>query len=71
VGFEVDIDQDACVSSGKCVASLGQLFAFDDQELATVRPDGEVPDDATLLRIARQCPSGAILLSDGGVPVEL
>jgi ferredoxin len=70
VAYEVEIDQDACVSSGKCVASLGELFAFDDQELATVRPDGRPADDATLLRIARQCPSGAIRLSDGGVPVE-
>jgi ferredoxin len=71
VAYEVEIDQDACVSSGKCVASAGELFAFDDQELATVRPDGSPLDDATLLRIARQCPSGAIRLRDGGVDVDL
>ncbi len=71
MAYEVEIDQDACVSSGKCVASLGELFAFDDQELATLRPDGPSVEDATLLRIARQCPSGAIRLRDGGVDVEL
>lgn len=71
MAYEVEIDQDACVSSGKCVASMGALFAFDDQELATLRPAAEVPDDAALLRVARQCPSGAIRLSLDGVPVEL
>jgi len=70
VAYEVDIDQDACVSSGKCVASLGQLLPSTTRSWPrAARRRG--PDDATLLRIARQCPSGAILLRDGGVPVEL
>jgi ferredoxin len=71
VAYEVAIDQEACLSSGRCVASLGELFAFDGQELATLRPAGPRPDDTTLLRIARQCPSGAIRLTDAGAPVEL
>jgi ferredoxin len=71
VGYEVEIDQDACVSSGKCVASMGDLFAFDGQELATVREGAAVPDDAALLRVARQCPSGAIRLRLDGVDVDL
>lgn len=69
--YEVRIDQDECVSAGKCVLSAPALFVFDDDELATVDPNGERPDDAALLRIARQCPSGAIKLSDGDGDIEL
>lgn len=71
MSYEVAIDQDECVSAGKCVLSAPGLFVFDDDELATVDPNGEHPDDATLLRIARQCPSGAIKLTADGVAVEL
>jgi len=69
--YEVAVETDECVSAGKCVASAPGFFVFDDDEIATVRHDGPRPDDDTLLRIARACPSGAIKLRLDGVDVEV
>lgn len=69
--LEVFVDADECVSSGRCVNSAPGWFAFDDDELAVVDPTGERPSEEALVRIARQCPSGAIRLSRGGEPVEI
>jgi ferredoxin len=71
MALEVWIDDDECVSSGKCVASAPGLFVFDDDELGTVDPSGARPDDDALVRIARACPSGAIRLCRDGVDVEI
>lgn len=71
MGYRVEIDRDECVSAGKCVASAPGYFRFDEDELATVDPTGTPPDDATLLRIARACPSQAIRLFDGDAPVAI
>lgn len=70
-GYEVVVDQDECVSAGKCVASAPGFFVFDADQIADVDQDGIRPDDATLLRIARACPSGAIRLTKDGVDVEI
>lgn len=69
--LEVFVDTDECVSSGRCVGAATGFFVFDDDELARVDPSGPRPSDDVLVRIARQCPSGAISLRRGGVPVEL
>lgn len=69
--LQVWIDRDECVSAGRCVAAAPGAFAFDDDELATFVPDGPRPDDEALVRIARQCPNGAIHLSRSGVEIEL
>jgi ferredoxin len=71
VPYEVHIDSEECVSAGKCVASVPGLFRFDDDEIAMVDPAGPRPDDTVLLRVARQCPSGAIRLTLDGEPVEI
>lgn len=71
MGYRVVIDQDECVSAGKCVATAPGYFRFDDDELATVDESAPPPDDSTLVRIARTCPSQAISLFDGDQPVEL
>lgn len=71
MAYEVLLDSDECVSSGKCVASAPGFFVFDDDEIGTIDPAGPRPDDEALLRIARQCPSGAIRLRLDGVDVEL
>ena len=71
MGYEVTVDSDECVSAGKCVATAPGYFVFDDDEIATVAPDGDAPDAATVLRIARNCPSGAIRLRLDGAEVEL
>ena len=57
--------------NGKCVASAPGFFVFDDDQIASVDQSGPRPDDATLLRIARACPSGAIRLQLDGVDVEI
>lgn len=69
--FEVQLDSDECVSSGRCIAAAPGFFRFDDDEIGTVDRTGPQPDDAALLRIARQCPSGAIKLWSDGVEVEI
>lgn len=71
MSYEVVLNGDECVSSGKCVATAAGFFVFDDDEIATVDRSKVPPDDASLLRIARQCPSGAIGLRLDGVDVEL
>jgi ferredoxin len=71
MAYRVVIDTDECVSAGKCVASLPEFFAFDEHELAMVIDGAVPPDDTTLVRIARTCPSQAISLFDGDEQVEL
>ena len=70
-GYEVVVNQEECVSAGKCVASAGGYFVFDADQIADVDPSGPRPDDVTLLRIARACPSGAIRLMKDGIDVEI
>jgi ferredoxin len=72
MSYSVSIDRDACISSGNCVADSPGGFDFDEDDIAMVK-DGaaELPDDR-LLRIARNCPAGAIVLRDAdGHEVEL
>lgn len=71
MGYEVRIDQDECVSAGRCVLDAPGFFVFDADEIATVDPTAEGPDDTSLLRIARRCPSGAIKLSIDGDDVDV
>jgi ferredoxin len=70
-GLEVVVDTEECVSAGRCVGSAPGFFVFDDDELATVDPSGPRPSDEVLMRIARQCPSGAIKLRLDGQDVEI
>lgn len=70
-GYEVVVDQEECVSAGKCVASAPGFFVFDGDQIATVDEAGPRPDDETLLRIARACPSGAIRLRRNGTDIEI
>lgn len=65
------IDRDECVSAGRCISSAPGFFVFDGDELASIDESAERPDDDVLLRIARQCPNGAIRLARDGVDVEL
>jgi ferredoxin len=68
--YEVVLDSDECVSAGRCVAAAPGYFVFDDDEIGAVDASGPRPADEALLRIARQCPSGAIRLFLDGVAVE-
>lgn len=62
MGYRVVIDQDECMSAGKCLTAAPTGFAFDDDELAVVLPGAEQLDDATLERVAAACPGQAITL---------
>jgi ferredoxin len=64
MGYSVSVDRDSCISSGNCVADSPDAFDFDDDDIAVVK-DGaaELPHDR-LLRVARNCPAGAIVLRD-------
>lgn len=62
--YQVEVDKDLCMSSGRCVADHPQAFRFDDDELAeTTDTIDQVADDA-LLEAARECPSEAIQVTD-------
>lgn len=71
MGFRVKIDQDECMSVGRCVADFPAGFGFDDDELATVLTTVGELNDRQLLRAARNCPSRAITVFDAdGEQVE-
>ena len=57
MSFRLEIESDDCMSSGKCVADYPNVFEFDDEELATLSDD-------EIIRVARNCPSRAILVFD-------
>lgn len=64
------VNQDDCVSTGRCIADAPQVFHFDDDELAEVITGQESAlDEATAVRIARNCPNRAIVVerSDGSL----
>jgi ferredoxin len=64
MSYTVEIDQELCISSGKCVADGSGVFAFDDEELAYVENPDHGLDTDRLIRIARNCPSQAVILRD-------
>ena len=63
MAYRVEIDQDECMSSGRCVADYPAAFAFDD-EMAIVLPTAGNLTDQQRLRAARNCPSRAIQVFD-------
>ena len=64
MAYRVEIDQDECMSVGRCVADFPAGFGFDDDELATVLSTAGELSDQQLLRAARNCPSRAIMVFD-------
>ncbi|GGO79923.1 ferredoxin [Nonomuraea cavernae] len=71
MGFEVRVDKDVCISSGKCVADAPAAFRFDDDEIAEPAAGVSALSDDHLVEIARSCPSGAIQVFDQGAEVAL
>lgn len=70
--LRVEIDQDLCMSSGKCVADEPEAFGFDDQELSVVLPGAAGLSEQRLRRAARMCPGQAItLITDDGSTLDV
>ncbi len=68
--IRVRVNQDECMSIGRCLADAPYVFRFDDNELSEVVPGQEgTLDEATAVRIARNCPNRAIIVEreDGSV----
>lgn len=63
MSFRIEIETDDCMSSGKCVADYPGVFFFDDEELAVLVPDARLTDEE-IIKVARNCPSRAILVFD-------
>jgi ferredoxin len=61
--IRVRVNQDECMSIGRCLADAPNVFRFDDNELSEVVPGQEGSlDEATAVRIARNCPNRAIIV---------
>lgn len=54
------VDKELCVSSGRCVADVPEVFEFDGDELAQTTGDPDAIDVARLKAVARNCPGQAI-----------
>lgn len=68
--IRVRVNQDECMSIGRCLADAPNVFRFDDNELSEVVPGQEgTLDEATAVRIARNCPNRAIIVEreDGSI----
>jgi ferredoxin len=71
--YRVEVDGEMCISSGRCVAEHPDRFRFadDDEEVAEGVPGAPpLPDDAAL-RVARGCPSSALLVFDAETGDEI
>jgi ferredoxin len=66
MGYTVQVDRDACISTGNCVRSAPEAFAFDAEDISVPQPDASDLPVEKLVRVARGCPVGAIHLFDEG-----
>jgi ferredoxin len=64
VGYRIEIAVDDCMSSGKCVGDYPNTFDFGDEELAVLVEGGAVLSADDMIRVARNCPSRALLVFD-------
>ena len=70
--WRVRVDVTRCISSGMCIGTAPDRFAFDDERHS--RPVSELVDDDDAVReAAAYCPVEAISLTDAetGAPVDL
>ncbi len=71
MSLRVEIDQELCMSSGRCVADEPEAFGFDDEELSVVLPGASGLSGDRLRRAARMCPGQAItLVAEDGAAVD-
>lgn len=60
MAYRVEIDKNACQSSGNCVSEAPTAFAFDDDDLGDATPAAGSLARERLIAIARRCPALAI-----------
>jgi ferredoxin len=72
MNLHAEVDENLCLSSGKCVADAPSAFEFDPDEIARPIDGARALDREALLAVARNCPSGAIRILDGDaeLPVD-
>lgn len=71
MSLRAEVDESACISSGKCVADAPGAFRFDEDEISVAIDGAAALDDPRLLAIARNCPAGAIRVFDGDAAVAV
>jgi ferredoxin len=71
MGIRVRVDANSCQSSGRCIASAPEAFAFDGDRLAKAVGEGAGLSRERALEIARGCPALAIEVFDEGELLEL
>lgn len=71
MAVRAEVDEDTCISSGRCVADAPGAFEFDDDEIAHATSLATSLDRDRLVTIGRACPSGAIRILDGDDEIEL
>ena len=64
MSFAVRIDPTACIGSGSCIADAPAGFRRDGDGRAVSTPEAVGLPDDVLVRVARNCPAGAIYLYD-------
>ncbi len=64
MGFDVRIDKQGCLASGRCVAAAPEAFGWDEDQLGDVRPAAATLPREQLIAIARNCPSLSISVLD-------
>jgi ferredoxin len=62
--YSIGIDDSACIGSGTCIAEASGAFQFDDRRVAFPTAEAANLSDDDLIRIAQNCPSGAICIYD-------
>jgi len=65
-GVRIVVDKELCMSSGRCVADVPEVFRFDDDELAEVVAGPAAVSLDRLRAAVRGCPSQAITLEGVG-----
>jgi ferredoxin len=71
MSLRAEVDRDACMSSGKCVADAPQAFEFDDDEIARTVGGARSLDRGRLIAVARNCPAEAIAVFDDDDAIDL
>lgn len=64
MSYRTTVDDEICISAGRCVAQRPDVFRFDADEVAEVIPGATLPPDRVQLDLARACPSGALQIVD-------